>query len=189
MRALVAVLVLLAAAAPAARADDDRDYLQACLAAAGGKTAAARTTCFGQVSEVCLSRSNGEPADMLDCAERELAAWQGLLDEALAGLRAREPEARVAAIETAQTAWRDWREARCAVYATYEGSVYPPLERLCLAETTSRRVVDLWEIATGFGEDRTDDRERTRDRDRTGDRERTGDGERTGDRDGNGGES
>lgn len=153
MRALVPVLVLLAAVAPAARADDDRDYLQACLAAAGGKTAAARTTCFGQVSEVCLARSDGKPADMLACAERELAAWQTFLDEALAGLRESEPEPRVAAIEQAQTVWRDWRKARCAVYGTYEGPIYPPLAGLCRAETTSRRVVDLWEIAAGFGQD------------------------------------
>jgi len=154
MRALVLVLVLLAAAAPAARADDDRDYLEACLTAAGGRTAPARTTCFGQVSEVCLARSDGEPTDMLACAERELAAWQTFLDEALARLEATAPEPRVAAIEQAQTVWRDWRKARCAVYGTYEGPIYPPLGGLCRAETTSRRVVDLWEIEAGFGEGR-----------------------------------
>ena len=152
MRALVLAAVLVVAA-PAASADDDRDYLQACLAAAGGKTAAARTTCFGQVSEVCLAQSQGEPEDVLACAKRELAAWQTFLDEALARLEESEPEERLASIRRAQTVWGDWREARCAVYGTYEGPIYAPLAGLCRAETTSRRVVDLWEIEAGFGED------------------------------------
>jgi uncharacterized protein YecT (DUF1311 family) len=152
MRALVLAAVLVVAA-PAASADDDRDYLQACLAAAGGKTAAARTTCFGQVSEVCLAQSQGEPEDVLACAKRELTAWQTFLDEALVRLEESEPEARLASIRRAQTVWSDWRRARCAVYDTYEGPIYPPLAGLCRAETTSRRVVDLWEIETGFGED------------------------------------
>jgi len=153
MRALVLVLVLVATAASAVRADNDRDYLQACLAAAGGKTAAARTTCFGQVSEVCLAQSQGEAQDMAACAKRELAAWQTFLDEVLARLEESEPAPRVAAIDTAQTVWRDWREARCAVYGTYEGPIYPALAGLCRAETTSRRVVDLWEIEAGFAQD------------------------------------
>jgi uncharacterized protein YecT (DUF1311 family) len=150
MPALVLVLLLLAMAVGPARADDDREYLQACLAAAGGQTAAARTTCFGQVSEVCLAQSQGTTEDMVDCAGREAAAWQTLLDESLARLEAGEPEARVAVIREAQASWRDWREARCAVYGTYEGSIYRPLAGLCRAETTSRRVVDLWEIETGL---------------------------------------
>lgn len=155
MRAIVLAVVLLAAVAPAtvgsrARADDDREYLAACLAAAGGRTAAARTTCFGQVSEVCLAQSAGTTADMVDCAGRELAAWQTFLDEALAGLRESAPPARLAVVEDAQPIWRDWREARCAVYGTFEGTIYRPLAGLCRAETTSRRVVDLWEIAAGF---------------------------------------
>jgi uncharacterized protein YecT (DUF1311 family) len=158
MRAIVLALVLLAAppaAVLAPAAEDDREYLQACLAAAGGRTAAARTTCFGQVSEVCLAQgqSGGEPPDMLTCAERELDAWQTLLDEALARLEEREPAPRLAVIDDAQTVWRDWRDARCAVYGTYDGPIYPPLAGLCRAETTSRRVVDLWEIAAGLGED------------------------------------
>jgi len=156
MRAIVLALVLLGAppaAVLATAADDDREYLQACLAAAGGRTAAARTTCFGQVSEVCLARSQGEPPDMVACAEREFDAWQTLLEEALARLAESEPQARMAVIDDAQTVWRDWRDARCAVYGTYDGPIYPPLAGLCRAETTSRRVADLWEIEAGFGEE------------------------------------
>lgn len=151
MPALVLVLLLLVAAAPGpAHADDDREYLQACLAAAGGQTAAARTTCFGQVSEVCLAQSQGTTQDMVKCARRETAAWQTLLDEVLARLEESEPEPRVTVIREAQVIWRDWRDARCALYGTYEGSIYGPLAGLCRAETTSRRVVDLWEIEAGF---------------------------------------
>lgn len=153
MRALVPVLLVLAAVTPEVRADDDRDYLQACLAAAGGQTAAARTTCFGQVSEVCLAQSPGETQDLAACARREVAAWQTFLDEALVRLRESEPTARVAAIDDAQTVWLDWRQARCAVYSTYEGPLSRPLGGLCRAEATSRRVVDLWEIEAGFGRD------------------------------------
>ncbi len=150
MRALVPLVLLLVLVAVPAWADDDRDYLEACLAAAGGKTAAARTTCFGQVSEVCLAQSQGTTEDMRSCAERELGAWQTLLDEALGRLRETQPEPRLAAIDEAQVVWRDWREARCAVYGTYEGAIYGPLAGLCRAETTSRRVVDLWEVEAGF---------------------------------------
>jgi uncharacterized protein YecT (DUF1311 family) len=153
MAALALVLLLVAAVAGPACADDDQEYLQACLAAAGGQTAAARTTCFGQVSEVCLAQSQGTTADMVDCARRETAAWQTLLDGALARLEANAPEARFAVLEEAQVVWRDWREARCAVYGTYEGEIYGPLAGLCRAETTSRRVVDLWEIEAGFTSD------------------------------------
>ena len=159
MRALVPLVVLAAATAPAfaepeAPAEEgDRDYLAACLAAAGGQTAAARTTCFGQVSEVCLAQSQGTTLDMVDCAGRETAAWQTLLDEALARLEESEPAPRVTAIRDAQVIWRDWRDARCTVYGTYEGSIYRPLAGICRAETTSRRVVDLWEIEAGFAAD------------------------------------
>ena len=159
MRAFVPLVVLAAAAAPAfaepeAPAEEgDRDYLAACLAAAGGRTAAARTTCFGQVSEVCLAQGAAETPDMLACAERELAAWQTLLDEALVRLQASEPPARLDAIARAQTVWRDWRASRCEVYATYDGPLDAPLAGVCRAETTSRRVVDLWEIEAGFAAD------------------------------------
>ena len=151
MAALVAVLLLLLVAAPGtANADDDQEYLQACLAAAGGQTGAARTTCFGQVSEVCLAQSQATTQDMVDCARRETAAWQTLMEGSLARLAESQPEPRVAVIREAQVAWRDWRDARCAVYGTYDGSIYGPLAGLCRAETTSRRVVDLWEIEAGF---------------------------------------
>jgi len=154
MAAFLLALVLLGLAAPlaGASADDDRDYLRACLAAAGGQTAAARNTCFGQVSEVCLAQSAAAPEEMAACAERELAAWQALLDDALARLEKSEPEPRVESIRAAQEVWRRWRTHRCEVYGTYEGPIYSPLAGVCRAETTSRRVVDLWEIEAGFGD-------------------------------------
>ncbi len=150
---LAALLLFLLVAAPvasAARAEGDGAYLEACLAAAGGYTDAARDTCFAQVSEVCVASSAGTTVDLITCAQREYDVWQALLDAAYRRLAEAEPAARLAKIDAAQEAWRTWRDQRCRVYATYEGSIYAPLAALCLAETVSRRVVDLWEIERGF---------------------------------------
>lgn len=131
-------------------ADEDHDYLEACLAAAGGRTNAARVTCFGQVSELCLAGTAGTTADMVGCANREFAAWSGLLERAYADVRATQPDARLAVVMRAQEAWIVWRDARCSVYTTFEGSLARPLATLCLAETTARRVSDLWSIDRGL---------------------------------------
>ncbi len=143
---LALVLALLSAPACA----EDVTYLEACLGAAGGHTSEARMTCFGQLSEVCLSGSNGTPAEMTLCAELELEAWNGLLDQALMALRANETPERVTAIDAADAAWVVWRDARCGVYTTYDASIAPPLAMLCLAETTSQWVDDLWAIERGL---------------------------------------
>ena len=147
---LLLLVSILAPSGGLAAADEDRDYLEACLAAAGGYTAGARTTCFGQVSKLCLTSSAGTTADMESCAARELAVWEAYLQDAYAELEASQPSPRMAAIRTAQEAWRPWRTARCDVYATFDGTIFGALAGLCRAETTSRRVVDLWEIQTGF---------------------------------------
>ncbi len=144
---LFPVMYLLAASSTP---NSDAGYLDACLVAAGGRTAAARTTCFGQVSEFCLASSNGTTVDMVTCAERELAAWDDLLADSYAELQQSQPPARLAVVDRAQEVWTDWRNVRCGVYGTYEGSIYRPLAALCLAETTSQRVVDLWAIERGL---------------------------------------
>jgi len=150
LAALLLFLVVAAPVASIARAEGDGAYLEACLAAAGGYTRAARDTCFAQVSEVCVASSAGTTTDMIACAQREYDVWQTLLDAAHGRIEETEPPERLAMIDAAQEVWRSWRDQRCRVYATYEGSIYAPLAALCLAETVSRRVVDLWEIERGF---------------------------------------
>lgn len=150
MRLRVLVILVGIASAGFATANEDRAYLDACIAAAGGQTATARNTCFGQVSELCLATKGGATEDMVVCAERELLAWEELLEVGYEAIRSAGDEARIAYIDDSQKVWTDWRQARCGVYATFEGSVYRPLAVLCLAETTARRVVDFWAIERGF---------------------------------------
>jgi uncharacterized protein YecT (DUF1311 family) len=88
--------------------------------------------------------------DMVTCAGHEYDAWTRQMEQALERLRAGEPAARIASIETAQAAWTPWRDARCAIYTTFEGSLFRPLAVRCLADTTADRVVDLWQIERGL---------------------------------------
>ncbi|TVQ31642.1 MAG: DUF1311 domain-containing protein [Geminicoccaceae bacterium] len=147
--ALALTLTLPASAAPAA-GNDYTAFLEACIAAAGGPGRSAATTCFGQVTQSCLVATDLTTRDMVDCAGEELTAWDDLMAAALTRLRIAEPQARIEVIERAQERWALWRDARCAIYATFEGSLFRPLAVRCLADTTADRVVDLWQIERGL---------------------------------------
>ncbi len=145
--AFAAVLLL---SGPASASDDHTAFLDACIAAAGGPGRTAASTCFGQVTQHCLVATELTTRDMVTCAGEEYAAWTDLMNAALERLREGEPEARVAVIEQAQELWAPWRDARCAIYTTYDGSLFRPLAVRCLADTTADRVVDLWQIERGL---------------------------------------
>ncbi len=148
-RAVLAAIIL--AASPAQGAGDEHTaLLEACIAAAGGPGRAAAATCFGQVTQHCLVATDLTTRDMVTCTGEEYAAWTALMDAALERLRDGEPEARVEVVDRAQAAWAPWRDARCAIYTTYDGSLFRPLAVRCLADTTADRVVDLWQIERGL---------------------------------------
>ncbi|MFW5681093.1 MAG: lysozyme inhibitor LprI family protein [Pseudomonadota bacterium] len=149
VRPLAAVLLLLVAPTTVA-SEDHTAFLEACIAAAGGPGRAAASTCFGQVTQSCLVNTELTTVDMVTCAGHEYDAWTQLMDRALERLRAGEPAARIASIDAAQAAWTPWRDSRCAIYTTFEGSLFRPLAVRCLADTTADRVVDLWQIERGL---------------------------------------
>lgn len=147
-RSLLACLLLIPATAPAT--EDNLAFLEACITAAGGASRSAADTCFGQVTQRCLVATQLTTPDLVSCTTEEYAAWNALMDTTLARLEEGEPPERMTVIQRAQELWTPWRDARCAIYTTYEGSLFRPLAVRCLADTTANRVVDLWQIEQGL---------------------------------------
>lgn len=134
----------LSAPTPAlAQASAPDASLETCLSAAGASLAALGG-CKGTVSEPCMEAAGGDSTGgMRQCLGAEARAWTAVLDGAVA--RAREDEARAAALGQAEEAWRLWRDAECR----YQGSIYAggSLESVvagdCYASLTADRAIAL----------------------------------------------
>ncbi len=93
----------------------------------------------------CSDRSALPQIALTECAMRDLAFWDGLLNTAYQQVIARSDTARVDNLRTAQRAWITFRDLTCEMEASdYEGgSIQPMIRQGCLARLTERRARDL----------------------------------------------
>ena len=102
--------------------------------------------CLELIAGPCQALPGGETtAGMVACLQRELAAWDELLNRYYFALIRQLDKPAMAALRQAQRAWIPFRDKTCAFPpAVYEGgSIGRPLAAECLMEETARRVAVL----------------------------------------------
>lgn len=156
MRRFLPLLPLLIAGATAAAAQD-ADTLRACLKDNPDRLAA-EAACMGMVFNACSEASKDySTAGMVTCSEREIDAWDVLLNEYWPDVRARAKalDAQDAGADgaysrsllDAQRAWLAYREAECAWdYQRFAGgTIRSVMGAGCMMGMTARRVLDFQE--------------------------------------------
>jgi uncharacterized protein YecT (DUF1311 family) len=151
MRALIfaiAALVLAGAAHAAPSGPIDARVLCLKSASDNGRDP---SRCVGVVYAACMKAPNAAEAD---CNARELAVWQGVLDDAwklAKPLLAAYPD--VARDQTdAQALWLKYRDKSCAIADKVDPGTMPGGSAACRARETAARVVDLRGIIYSLSE-------------------------------------
>lgn len=131
----------------------DEPLLRVCLADADKED----RDCVGTVVARCREQM-GDGADTTGgavmCADRERAAWSGVMQGAIAQLRARETPTQVAALDAALAEGERWAAARCAYAASiFEGgSLARQIHAMCARETMAERTLDLLQRLSDYEE-------------------------------------
>jgi uncharacterized protein YecT (DUF1311 family) len=126
----------------------DLQRLQGCLASAE-KRRADESMCFASVLNACLSDIGDDgaasTAAQRGCAWREIAAWERLLDTALAEARADLKDEALRDFEAAQADWNVYMLADVKAHgAPYEGgSLQGVVEARARARRVAERAVEL----------------------------------------------
>jgi uncharacterized protein YecT (DUF1311 family) len=140
--------VLAATAAMAERSKlDARDsaVIQSCIRSAKGNPRTAER-CIEIVAGPCLKRPAAQStAGMVECAAREAAVWDDILNETFRRLRDKLDEEQRGKLRDMQRAWIESRDRTCGFYDVYHegGSIARPMTALCNNRETARRALFL----------------------------------------------
>ena len=150
LSALVATGVLMLAAAPGGaqnpkQAAADSKAIQSCIKSVKGSVARNAERCIDTIAGPCLKRPGAlSTADMVQCAGREAAVWDDILNETFRRLRDKLDEQQKAKLRDMQRAWIDSRDRTCAFYDDYhQGTIARPMSALCVNRETARRALFL----------------------------------------------
>lgn len=93
----------------------------------------------------CTDRSALPQIALTECAARDAAFWDNLLNNAYQQVIAELAPDRVEGLRTAQRAWITYRDLTCEMEADrYRGgSIAPMIRQGCIARLTERRARDL----------------------------------------------
>lgn len=147
--ALVAVGMLLMAAPSIAQnpkqAGADSKAIQSCVKNVKGSVARSGERCIGIVADPCLNRPGAQStADMVQCAGREAAVWDDILNETFRRLRDKLDEQQKVKLRDMQRAWIESRNRTCDFYHDYhQGTIAAPMGALCVNRETARRALFL----------------------------------------------
>lgn len=109
---------------------------------------ASRDECIGAVAGPCLETDEGQSTmGMIGCYVRELAVWDGMLNDNYAMLKDAVPSEGTEALRDMQVKWIAYRDAKCGWPAVFfeGGTIAGPLAAACLNEATARRANELAE--------------------------------------------
>lgn len=156
-RVLAAVLGL-GLAVGVARAQDealpqDVTEIQSCIegvrdynSSAEDGQEASRDECIGTVANPCLQdEANQTTAGMVECYGRELAVWDGMLNDNYAALKGDLSSEAMKALRDTQLKWIAYRDAKCEwPYVFFDGgTIASPIGSACMNEATARRANEL----------------------------------------------
>lgn len=146
---LVGVAALLISAAtgvaqpmkPSAR---DSKAIESCIKSVRGSASQAER-CIETVAGPCLKRPGAQStAAMVECAGREAAVWDDILNETFRRLREKLDEAQRVKLRDMQRAWIESRNRTCDFYYDYhQGTIAAPMGALCVNRETARRALFL----------------------------------------------
>jgi len=148
-RALLTVTLLAGALAlPAAAAD--AETIAACLKA---ERSAERDghACIGKLSKPCIAAPGGETtAGMIQCTQREIKAWDALLNTEYKQLLDKLQPKSAERIRAAQRAWIKMRDGDCGLsYETFEGgTIAGVIAAGCMLDRTATRALQLQDLRT-----------------------------------------
>ncbi len=153
-RILIAFALCAASCAPSppeSAQAQQQPSIEACVAAAASHDALWR--CKGAVADPCMNAPDGQSTmGMIQCQDREGAAWQALLDADVAR-RERDDPGRGERLAAANAAWSAWRDAECAYQASEAegGSLAGVIAAGCHSDVTADRVIALVWAERGAG--------------------------------------
>jgi uncharacterized protein YecT (DUF1311 family) len=149
LSALVAAGVLLVAAPGIAQnpkqAGNDSKAIQSCVKNVKGSVARNGERCIGTVADRCLKQPSAKStADMVQCAGREAAVWDDILNETFRQLNDKLDAGQKIKLRDMQRAWIESRDRTCAFYDDYhQGTIARPMSALCINRETARRALFL----------------------------------------------
>jgi uncharacterized protein YecT (DUF1311 family) len=148
-RALLAA-TLLASAFTLPAVADDAETISACLKA---ERSAERDghACIGKLSKPCMAAPGGETtAGMIQCSDREIKAWDALLNAEYKQLIEKLEPKSVERIRAAQRAWIKMRDGDCGLsYETFEGgTIAGVIAAGCMLDRTATRALQLHDLRT-----------------------------------------
>jgi uncharacterized protein YecT (DUF1311 family) len=128
----------------------DSQAIQSCIKSARGG-AQKQERCIGIIADPCLKRpAANSTAGQTDCADRELAVWDDILNETFRRLRDKLDDEQKTKLRDMQRAWIESRDRTCKFYWDYyQGTMATPMSALCTNRETARRALFL----LGFLED------------------------------------
>jgi uncharacterized protein YecT (DUF1311 family) len=139
----LAVLWAVAGHAEIAKpAPRDVNAVQSCLKSQRGKELNGER-CIGVVADACLKQARST-ADSNACADRELAVWDGMLNDIYRRLGERLDDEQKTKARDMQRAWIESRDKTCAFYWDYfQGTMASPMSSYCVVRETARRMMFL----------------------------------------------
>lgn len=126
---------------------------EACLAEAADAQAA--RACIGRIAATCIDDDGGVTTmGMIQCQERERAAWRAMRDASVASLQARESPLQRALLHDMLEGHERWGRVRCAYGASiYEGgSLGRVVAAACLNRLEAELAIDLHERLAEYDE-------------------------------------
>jgi uncharacterized protein YecT (DUF1311 family) len=122
----------------------DSKAIQSCVKAVRGSASQAER-CIETVAGPCLKRPGAQStAAMVECAGREAAVWDDILNETFRRLRDKLDEAQRVKLRDMQRAWIESRNRTCDFYYDYhQGTIAAPMGALCVNRETARRALFL----------------------------------------------
>ncbi len=142
---LIAVPGMSVAGQSTAPTDDDHRAVQDCLEAARVDRLHAMR-CIGVASEACQHDPQmGSTKGLTDCARREMAVWDDMLNSHYQELREKLSRTGKLSLRNIQREWIQWRDVKCELpYSLFEGgSIASPMAADCLMQATGLRAIEL----------------------------------------------
>jgi uncharacterized protein YecT (DUF1311 family) len=146
--AAIAAGIMIALSATAGLADSakpgprDVAAVQNCLKSQRGKELNGER-CIGVVADPCLKQSRST-ADSNACADRELAVWDGMLNDTYRRLADHLDDEQKAKARDMQRVWIESRDKTCGFYWDYfQGTMASPMSSYCTVRETARRAMFL----------------------------------------------
>lgn len=122
----------------------DSAAIQSCVKSVRGSARQAER-CIETVAGPCLKRPGAQStAGMVECASREAAVWDDILNETFRRLRDKLDEVQQVKLRDMQRAWIESRNRTCDFYYDYhQGTIAAPMGALCVNRETARRALFL----------------------------------------------